>query len=159
MLEFVSESLKDTETLALRLSIYLTPGSVICLSGDLGVGKTAFTQGLGKGLGITEYITSPTYTIINEYYSGRIPLYHFDVYRLEDSDEMLELGCDEYFYGEGVTVIEWADNVVDRLPEQKLWITILSLDVSDKRLIRLEAYGDKYEDILKELASHENISD
>lgn len=156
MLKIISKSLEDTGNLASRLSLYLTPGSVICLSGDLGAGKTAFAQGLGKGLGIAEYITSPTYTIINEYYSGRIPLYHFDVYRLGSSDEMLELGCDEYFFGNGITVIEWADNVFDRLPQQKLWITICVGDNPNERIIKIEAYGSIYEAILKEMKNNEN---
>lgn len=156
MLTFISNSIEDTMNIAINLSKHLFPGSVVCLSGDLGAGKTAFTQGIGKGLGITEYITSPTYTIINEYYSGRIPLYHFDVYRLENSEEMLELGCDEYFYGNGTTVIEWADNVYDIIPKYRLWITISTINEPDKRLIHFEACGDEYEDMLKELKKHEN---
>ncbi|NLN49113.1 MAG: tRNA (adenosine(37)-N6)-threonylcarbamoyltransferase complex ATPase subunit type 1 TsaE [Clostridiales bacterium] len=156
MLTFISNSFEDTINIAMEISKHLFAGSVVCLSGDLGVGKTAFTQGIGKGLGIKEYITSPTYTIINEYYSGRIPLYHFDVYRLENSEEMMELGCDEYLYGNGATVIEWADNVYDIIPDHRLWITISSTGEPDKRLMQIEAVGNKYKDILKELKKHEN---
>lgn len=156
MLTYISNSIEDTINIAISLSQYLFAGSVVCLSGDLGAGKTAFAQGMGKGLGVKEHITSPTYTIINEYYSGRIPLYHFDVYRLGNSEEMMELGCDEYLYGEGTTVIEWADNIYDIIPKHRFWITISTAGEPDKRLIQIEACGNEYKNILKELKKHEN---
>ncbi len=158
MLKIISKSGEDTIKTGERLAKYLFPGSIVCLLGDLGAGKTAFTQGLGKGLGIVEHITSPTYTIINEYYSGRIPLYHFDVYRLGSSDEMFELGCDEYFYGDGVTVLEWADNVYDILPPHRLWIKITLGANPEERNIEMEAQGNIYDAILKEMEKNENIS-
>jgi tRNA threonylcarbamoyladenosine biosynthesis protein TsaE len=149
MLKIISKSPKDTKIIGEKLSIYLFAGAIVCLSGDLGAGKTAFVQGMGKGLGIDEHITSPTYTIINEYYSGRIPLYHFDVYRLGSSDEMLELGCDEYFFGDGISVVEWADNVEDIIPSQRLWIKISLGESLEEREIMMEARGRLYEAILK----------
>ena len=156
MLRIISKSLEDTIRIGIDLSKYLSAGNIICLTGSLGSGKTSFTKGLGRGLGIIEYITSPTYTIINEYYSGRIPLYHFDVYRLGSSDEMLELGCDEYFFGNGITVLEWADNVSEILPEEKLWITMGAGNNFDERTITMEAYGDDYKAMLKEMKNSES---
>ncbi len=119
-----SNSPNDTEIIAKALAKKLKPSDVICLRGDLGVGKTAFVQGLVKGLGVTEPISSPTFTIVNCYTGGKMPIYHFDVYRIEDSDEMYEIGFDEYVYGDGVTVIEWPDNIADILPDNAYNITI-----------------------------------
>ena len=100
------------------------PGQIYTLTGDLGVGKTVFTQGVAAGLGITEPICSPTFTIIQEYESGRLPLYHFDVYRIGDIEEMDEIGYEDYFYGNGVCLIEWADLIRELLPEETGRITI-----------------------------------
>ena len=100
------------------------PGQVYTLVGDLGVGKTVFTQGVAEGLGITEPVNSPTFTIIQEYESGRIPFYHFDVYRIGDIEEMEEIGYDDYFYGNGICLIEWANLIEEILPEQIIEITI-----------------------------------
>ena len=100
------------------------PGQVITLTGDLGVGKTVFTQGLAKGLGIEEPVNSPTFTIVQVYDEGRLPLYHFDVYRIADSDEMYEIGYEEYVYGDGVSVIEWPQLIDDILPENRYDVTI-----------------------------------
>ena len=99
-------------------------GEVVCLNGDLGVGKTVFVKGFAKGLGIPEHVVSPTFTIIRIYESGKLPMYHFDVYRIEDEDEMEEVGYEEFFYGEGVTLIEWASRIEDLIPEDALRITI-----------------------------------
>ena len=99
-------------------------GEVVCLNGDLGVGKTVFVKGFAEGLGILEEVVSPTFTIIQIYESGRLPMYHFDVYRIEDEDEMEEVGYEEYFYAEGVTLIEWAIRIEDLIPENAVWITI-----------------------------------
>lgn len=100
------------------------PGQVYTLVGDLGVGKTVFTQGVAEGLGITEPVNSPTFTIIQEYESGRMPFYHFDVYRIGDIEEMEEIGYDDYFYGNGICLIEWANLIEEILPEQIIEITI-----------------------------------
>ncbi len=100
------------------------PGQVICLDGDLGVGKTVFTQGFAKGLGITGPVNSPTFTIVQIYEEGRIPLYHFDVYRIGDVEEMDEIGYEDYFYGEGVALIEWSALIEEIIPEEAIHVTI-----------------------------------
>ena len=122
----VKESYSPEETFAIGKEIgeQLKPGDVYCLIGDLGVGKTVFTQGLAKGLGIEEPINSPTFTIIQEYHEGRIPLYHFDVYRIGDVSEMDELGYEEYFYGDGACLIEWGNLIEEILPKETVTITI-----------------------------------
>ena len=113
----------ETEKIGYDTAIKALPGQIYCLSGDLGVGKTVFTKGFARGLGIDEHITSPTFTIINEY-EGRLPLYHFDVYRVADPEEMDYIGCDEYFFGNGVCLIEWAELIEDIIPENAVWIKI-----------------------------------
>ena len=100
------------------------PGEVICLNGDLGVGKTVFTKGFAEGLGITEPVNSPTFTIVQEYYEGRLPLYHFDVYRIADVSEMDEIGYEEYFFSDGVCLIEWGTLIEELLPDSTITITI-----------------------------------
>lgn len=124
MKKYISNSAADTQKIAAELVNTLTPGSVICMYGDLGAGKTAFVQGMAVALGIDEPVTSPTFTIVNEYY-GKMPLYHFDVYRIGSSDEMFEIGFDEYIDGDGISVIEWAELIEDMLPEDRINITIL----------------------------------
>ena len=115
-------------------------GQIFCMSGDLGVGKTVFTQGFAAGLGVEDNVNSPTFTIVQEYEDGRIPLYHFDVYRISDVSEMDEIGYEEYFYGEGVCLREWAEIIEDILPEDVTWITIeKSMDEDfDYRKITIE---------------------
>lgn len=120
---YYSNSPEDTANIALEFAKTLVAGDVICMSGDLGVGKTAFVQALAQELGIEEYLSSPTFTIVN-CYEGKFPLYHFDVYRIADSDEMYEIGYEEYVYGDGISVIEWAENISDILPEKRYEITI-----------------------------------
>ena len=100
------------------------PGEVICLNGDLGVGKTVFTKGFAEGLGITEPVNSPTFTIVQQYDSGRMPLYHFDVYRIADVSEMDEIGYEEYFFSDGVCLIEWGTLIEEQLPDSTITITI-----------------------------------
>lgn len=122
----VKESWKPEETFALgkKLGESAAPSTVYCLNGDLGVGKTVFTQGVAAGLGIRETVDSPTFTIVKQYEDGRLPFYHFDVYRIGDVSEMDEIGYDEYFYGEGVTLIEWSELIEEILPEDAITITI-----------------------------------
>ena len=115
---------KDTEKLGENIGQKVQPGTVIALIGDLGTGKTTLTKSIARGLGVTETVTSPTFNIIREYRSGRLPLYHFDVYRIGDPDEMFELGYEEYFYGDGICVVEWADIIEELLPEDAVVITI-----------------------------------
>ena len=116
---------EDTYELGRRIGEAAKPGDVFTLIGDLGVGKTVFTQGLAKGLGITEPVNSPTFTILQVYEEGRLPFYHFDVYRIGDISEMDEIGYEDCFYGDGVCLIEWADLIEDILPEKYRKITIL----------------------------------
>ena len=133
---------KDTYELGEKIGQMAKPGMVISLTGDLGVGKTAFTQGLAKGLGIEEPVNSPTFTIVQVYEEGRLPLYHFDVYRIGDIEEMDEIGYEDYFYGEGVCLIEWADLIREILPEQMCRVTI-EKDLEkgfDYRKITLEGF-------------------
>ncbi|WP_264741138.1 tRNA (adenosine(37)-N6)-threonylcarbamoyltransferase complex ATPase subunit type 1 TsaE [Cytobacillus firmus] len=145
--EFISKKPEDTIGFSERLGSLLRPGDVLALEGDLGAGKTTFTKGLAKGLNITRNVNSPTFTIIKEY-QGRLPLYHMDVYRVEDSFE--DLGFDEYFEGNGVTVVEWAHLVKEQLPEELLTI-YLYLDDNDSRKLVLEPQGKRYEDLCKEI--------
>lgn len=124
--KYMTASEKETETVASELAKTLEPGSVVCMYGDLGAGKTAFARGIAAGLGINEPVTSPTFTIINEY-EGALPLYHFDVYRAGGSEGMAETGFDEYFYGDGVCVVEWAELIEDILPDDTIDVTIKRL--------------------------------
>lgn len=119
-----SYSEKDTYRIGQQIAAKCRPGMVILLHGDLGVGKTVFTKGLGDGLGITEPISSPTFNIVKTYEQGRLPLYHFDVYRIADVEEMYEIGYEEYFYGQGVTLVEWASLIREILPEDAVSVTI-----------------------------------
>lgn len=119
-----THSAEETYALGKSFGEKAGPGQIICLEGDLGTGKTVFAQGFGEGLGIREIINSPTFTIISIYESGRIPLYHFDVYRIEDPDEMDEIGYEDYFYGNGVVLIEWASRVRELIPENAVWAEI-----------------------------------
>lgn len=123
-MEYDSLSVKDTYDIARKLGEKACAGDVVCLVGDLGVGKTLFSQGFAKGLGIEESVNSPTFTIVQVYEEGRLPLYHFDVYHIEDSEEMEEVGFSDMIYGEGVCLIEWADMISDILPEHYINIVI-----------------------------------
>ena len=124
MMTIESFSPEITEQTGYEIGQKVKAGTVICLNGDLGVGKTVFTQGFAKGLGIDEPVNSPTFTIIQEYDEGRLPLYHFDVYRIGDVEEMEEIGYEDYFYGEGVCLIEWANLIEEILPDTAKTITI-----------------------------------
>ena len=123
-MQIESFSEKDTFELGRKIGEKAGPGQIYTLDGDLGVGKTVFTKGLAWGLGIREPVNSPTFTIVQEYRDGRLPLYHFDVYRIEDPEEMEEIGYDDYFFGEGVCLIEWAEKIRELLPEKVIRITI-----------------------------------
>lgn len=119
-----TNSAKETFRLGEKLGQQALPGQIYTLNGDLGVGKTVFTQGVARGLGIQEPVNSPTFTIVKEYPEGRLPFYHFDVYRIGDVEEMEEIGYDDYFFGEGVCLIEWAKLIEEILPEQVISVTI-----------------------------------
>lgn len=144
---------EETMAIASKLAHLLHSGDVLLLEGDLGAGKTTFTKGLAKGLGITRNVNSPTFTIIKEYKGGRLPLYHMDVYRLDDSFE--DLGFDEYFEGDGVTVVEWAHLIQEQLPVQLLQINLYH-EADEARRLELTAYGQHYIDLCKELLKNEN---
>ena len=117
-------SYEDTYRLGQEMAEKAVPGQVICLTGDLGTGKTVFTQGFANGLGVKDYVDSPTFTIVKEYHDGRLPFYHFDVYRIGDVSEMDEIGYEEYFYGDGVCIVEWGRLVEEILPECCIFIDI-----------------------------------
>lgn len=119
-----THSASETAAFGQKLGTLALPGQVYTLSGDLGTGKTVFTQGMAKGLGITEPVSSPTFTIVQVYEGGRLPFFHFDVYRIEDIDEMEEIGYDNYFFGSGVSIIEWADMIKELLPKHVISVTI-----------------------------------
>ncbi|MBQ3899059.1 MAG: tRNA (adenosine(37)-N6)-threonylcarbamoyltransferase complex ATPase subunit type 1 TsaE [Lachnospiraceae bacterium] len=121
---FESFSAEDTLRFGIEMGKKVTPGTVIALTGDLGVGKTLFSKGFAEGLGVKEPTSSPTFTILQVYDSGRIPFYHFDVYRIADPEEMDEIGFDTYIYGDGVSVIEWAELISELIPESAIHITI-----------------------------------
>lgn len=121
---FESNSAEDTFAFGQKLGREAVPGEIICLDGDLGVGKTVFTQGFAAGLGINDYVNSPTFNIVKEYEGGRLPLYHFDVYRIGDPSEMEEIGYEDYFYGQGVSIIEWPGQIEELLPEEARWVRI-----------------------------------
>ena len=145
----VCNNTKETEKFGLALGSKLKGSDVICLNGDLGAGKTTLTKSIGKGMGIDDYITSPTFNIINEYYSD-LNLYHFDTYRLENIDDVEYLDFDEYFYSDGVCIIEWADRIKEFLPDQYLELNIKKID-DDKREIELVAFGDRPAELLEEI--------
>lgn len=133
-----------------KLGTVIEKGSTVCLTGDLGTGKTHFAKGFAKGLGIKDNITSPTFTIVNEYDEGRLPFYHFDVYRVNDIDEILQVGFEEYVYGQGVTLIEWADMIEAILPEELIHVKIEKTENPDERKITIRSFGKEY-DFLEEL--------
>ena len=124
MMQITTHSADETQALGQKLASRLASGDVIAYFGDLGAGKTAFTRGLAQGLGITDPVTSPTYTIVNEYLSGRIPLFHFDMYRLSSSDELFDIGWEDYLDRGGVCAVEWSENVREALPPDAVTVTI-----------------------------------
>ena len=142
--KYIANDEGDTISLAENIESEHFPGMVICLNGELGSGKTVFTKAFASALGIEDDVTSPTFNIIKEYPNGELPLYHMDVYRLEGNVD--ELGLDEYFDGDGVTIIEWADMIEDHLPKERLDIFI-RVTGEDSRSITLKPYGKVYEDI------------
>src|SRR5581483_11564817 len=149
--EIWSASVEMTRALGEALARQLAPGDVIALQGELGAGKTNFVQGLARGLGITEDVNSPTFILANEYLSGRLPLYHIDVYRIENAEEAEGFGLDDYLNGEGVTVIEWADRIRDVLPHDVLWIELEYVDEQQRRIC-ITPLGTRANTLLDELS-------
>ena len=137
---FTTTSPAETEAVGAALAKILTPGTVLAYRGDLGAGKTAFTRGLAKGLGCTDMVTSPTYTIVNEYLSGRLPLFHFDMYRLASSEDLWDIGWDDYLERGGVCAVEWSENVDDAM-ENAILVTIEKTG-EDSRRITIEGGTD-----------------
>ena len=138
---------EETFEVGRKIGMNAKPGQIYTLTGDLGVGKTVFTQGVAAGLGITEPVNSPTFTIIQEYEDGRLPFYHFDVYRIGDLEEMEEIGYDDYFFGQGICLIEWAELIEEILPEKRIEVTIekdLEKGFEDRK-ITIEERGEKTE--------------
>lgn len=142
-MQYITNSYEETADVAASFSKSLKGGEVIAMYGDLGAGKTAFVQGVAKALGIKSHVTSPTFTIVNEY-DGRLTLYHFDVYRISDPEEMYDIGYDEYIESDGVCIIEWAELIEDLLPPEYIKITILKDDTvsDDRRIITIEKIND-----------------
>lgn len=132
-MEFITHSPEETEKIGEALAKSLQPGTILAYRGDLGAGKTAFTRGLARGLGCKETVTSPTYTIVNEYLGGRLPLFHFDMYRLASSDDLWDIGWEDYLEREGVCAVEWSENVQDAM-ENAVTVTIEKLGENTRRI-------------------------
>ena len=133
-MEFITNSPAETEAVGCTLARYLKPGAVVAYRGGLGAGKTAFTRGLARGLGVADSITSPTYTIVNEYLSGTMPLFHFDMYRLACADDLFDIGWEDYLDRGGVCAVEWSENVAEAM-ENAITVTIERLDEDRRRII------------------------
>ena len=144
-MDYITRSASETEQLGARLAERLLPGDVIALRGGLGAGKTAFTRGLARGLGIEDPVTSPTYTIVNEYSQGRLPLFHFDMYRLRGAEELFDLGWEDYLDRGGVCAVEWSENVWEAL-EDPIVVSI-ERDPEDDGLRRITITGGRHEDL------------
>ena len=140
-MEIIPNSPAETEDAGASLAARLEPGSVIAFTGDLGAGKTAFTRGLARGLGVTERVTSPTFTIVNEYEGGRLPLFHFDMYRLGSSDELFDIGWEDYLCRGGVCAVEWSENIEGALEEDAIRVDIRRGEYDDQRIITISG-GD-----------------
>lgn len=145
-LDFISHSESQTRRLGERLAQYLEPGDIVALVGDLGTGKTRWVQGVCRGLAITEPVVSPTFTLVHEY-QGRLPIYHIDLYRLENLAEIETIGLDDYLFGVGVTLIEWADRIRDQLPENHLTVELYHLEAAKRRMV-IRPHGPRFEALL-----------
>ena len=148
--EFVSKSPEETAGIGECLARYAQKGDIICFFGDLGSGKTTLIKGIAKGLKISpKEVSSPTFVLMNVY-QGRLPLFHFDLYRLEDTQEISTIGCDEFFYDDGVSVIEWADRLGTFFPEEYLRVDLKHRKL-DERVIRLSAKGERYRNVVEKM--------
>ena len=133
-MDFITNSPEETEALGEKLAKILTPGTILAYRGDLGAGKTAFTRGLARGLDCREQVTSPTYTIVNEYLGGKLPLFHFDMYRLHSSDDLFDIGWDDYLERGGICAVEWSENVAEAM-EDPITVTIEKLGENRRHII------------------------
>lgn len=155
--KFIIDNVEEMKMFAAHIASLLLPGDVVLLEGDLGAGKTTFTQGVAVALGVKKNVNSPTFTIIKEY-KGKYPLYHMDVYRLgPDSEE--DLGFDEYFYGEGISIVEWAHLIEGQLPDEYIKINIYHTGLDGQREIVLTIEGDRYHRISEKVMEFENTGD
>ncbi|MTI53457.1 tRNA (adenosine(37)-N6)-threonylcarbamoyltransferase complex ATPase subunit type 1 TsaE [Geosporobacter ferrireducens] len=152
MIKLTSHDPKETDQIGYKLGTLLQKGDVVCLTGDLGAGKTTMTQAIARGLGVKEDVTSPTFALIHEY-NGRMPVYHFDVYRIRNIEELEDLGYEEYFYGQGVCIIEWASQIREVIPKEHLWIHIQQGVECDSREIRIEGTSARFDSIMEELSN------
>jgi tRNA threonylcarbamoyladenosine biosynthesis protein TsaE len=150
MLHFKTTSPEETYAFGQYLAKVLGPGQVVCLAGDLGAGKTLFVQGLAKALGIEDIVNSPTFTIVNVY-EANFPIYHFDLYRLNYAEELLDIGFYEYTESKGLSIIEWPDKFPEELPAEYLWIDIKTTENNNERILTVRACGAVYEVICEEL--------
>lgn len=150
-MEFICKNIEDTFKIGKMIGELCNPSDIICLNGDLGTGKTHLTKGIAEGLEIDDNITSPTFNIVNEY-DGRLKLYHFDVYRVNDPDEIAAIGFDEYIFGEGVSVIEWSNLIEELIPDEHIEINIEKISGDDihKRKVSINYIGKRY-DYIKEI--------
>ncbi|OJF93069.1 tRNA (adenosine(37)-N6)-threonylcarbamoyltransferase complex ATPase subunit type 1 TsaE [Alkalibacterium sp. 20] len=149
-MKIITKNEQETKMIAKKLATLLKPSMTVLLEGQLGAGKTTFTKGVAEGLGIKRIIKSPTYTLIKEYTDGDLPLYHMDLYRLEDAEDE-ELGLEEYFFGEGITIVEWGSFMKEELPAEHLLIEINVLNDSEQRELIFKAHGKKYTEIVERL--------
>lgn len=147
-LDFISHSETQTRRLGMRLAPLLQAGDVVALIGDLGSGKTRWIQGVCQGLDVADPVISPTFTLVNEY-RGRLPVYHIDLYRLADAAESLSFGLEEYLYGNGITLVEWADKALDYFPKSYLAIELYYLEDTKRRVV-MRPYGDRFSHVLNE---------
>ncbi len=138
MMEYKTNSYEETARIANRFAQTLKSGDVVLLYGEMGVGKTVFTKGLCQGLGVTDYVTSPTFTVVNEYDGAENMVYHFDLYRIEDEDELIEIGFEEYLKAEAICVIEWPQNAKNSMPKHHYRVTIKRTDTENQRNIIIE---------------------
>ena len=137
-MQLITNSAKETEQVGERLAAHLTPGSVVAFTGDLGAGKTAFVRGMARGLGVTERVTSPTFTIVNEYEDGSMPLFHFDLYRLGSSDELFDIGWEDYLCRGGVCAVEWSENAEDMAEPDWIHVDLRRGSTDNQRVITIE---------------------
>ena len=137
-MEFVTHSREETEALGGRLASALAGGRVVAFTGDLGAGKTAFVSGMARSLGVEERVTSPTFTIVNEYEGGRLPLFHFDMYRLGDADELFHIGWEDYLARGGICAVEWSENVAEAIEPDAVRVSIVRGNGDDDRIITIE---------------------
>lgn len=152
-MEYLVKSVEDTQKLAKFLAKFLEEEDVILLDGDLGAGKTTFTQSLAKDLGIEEVVNSPTFSIVNEYEFNKGVLYHFDLYRIEEAEELFDIGFEEYFLKEGIIIIEWAEKFINEIPQPWLKIYITKED-ENSRIFQITGIGNKWEMFLEELKKY-----